>query len=68
MKRKCCNCQFSGTPFKLGGFTHQYCEFPIPNKEDYLSGKLDARDLIMKFSDSCDKHLFEINKWKKKIL
>jgi hypothetical protein len=62
MKSKiCCNCLHSGTPFKLGGLTHQHCEH-LKYKEIFIKGELNPWDTVMKFSDKCDDFNFKQSK------
>ena len=57
-KRKCYNCKYAGTAFKLGGLTHQHCEHP-KYKEQFDKGTLSPYDTLNKFSDTCENHEFK---------
>ena len=59
-KRKCYNCKFAGTQFKITNLTHLHCEnetiFP---KEKWESGELSPWDSLQVFSDTCEFHEFK---------
>jgi len=57
----CCNCLYGGQPFKLGNVTHQHCEHPRYTQEGAERGDFTPYDTLMKFSETCTDHKFNVS-------
>ena len=58
IKRKCFNCKFASSAFKIAGKTHHQCNHP-KNKELYDKGKITEWDTLQEFYQTCESHEFK---------
>jgi hypothetical protein len=64
IKRKCFNCNFASSAFRIAGITHHQCNHP-KHESGFKSGELSPWDTLQEFYQTCESHEFKLrNKMK----
>lgn len=58
IRKRCHNCIFYGTKFKIAGKIHAHCERVQYTEEQYKSGEVSPWDTVKVFYETCKNHLF----------